>query len=192
MTCCAIGVHVVFGVAIDAKRHLDGKVRFGKRERHFGHVPVTCEAGDFSDRYVPPVGKIGVIGHPMDLDPWDGLISLDVADQFFLLLALRHRLIVTTLADLDIRDGGFLMGEYPRMAVEAVQAGILDMLFVIILNGLGMIYAFRTTGDGECPEDGEGDGVKGDELFHGSSEGSGASFLLVLRGAPGKRKRRLK
>jgi hypothetical protein len=146
MTCCAIGVHAVFGVAIDAKRHLDGKIRFGKRERHFGHVPVTREAGDFSDRHVSPVGKIGVIGHPVNLYPWDGLIFLDIVDQFFLLFALRHRLFVTPFANPDVRDRGFFMGEYKRMAVEAVQAGILDMFFVIILNGLGMIYAFRTTG----------------------------------------------
>jgi hypothetical protein len=146
MACCAIGVHAVFGVAIDAKRHLDGEIRFGKRERHFGHVPVTREAGDFSDRHMSPVGKIGVIGHPVNLYPWDGLIFLDIADQFFLLFALRHRLFVTPFANPDVRDRGFFMGEYKRMAVEAVQAGILDMFFVIILNGLGMIYAFRTTG----------------------------------------------
>ena len=146
MTCCAIGGHLVFVMTIDAERHLDGKIRFGKRERHFGHVPVTREAGDFSDGYMPPVGKIGVIGHPVNLYPWDGLIFLDIADQFFLLFALRHRLFVTAFANPDVRDRGFFMGEYKRMAVEAVQAGILDMFFVIILNGLGMIYAFRTTG----------------------------------------------
>ena len=132
MTCCAIGVHVVFGMATDAKSHLDGKIRFGKRERHFGHVPVTREAGDFSDRHMPPVGKIGVIGHPVNLYPWDRLIFFDIVHQLFLLFALRHRLFVTTLANHDVRDRGFFMGEYPRMAVEAGQAGIFEMLFVII------------------------------------------------------------
>ena len=38
------------------------------------------------------------------------------------------------------------MGKYPGVAVEAVQTGIFEMFFVIILNGLRMIYAFRTTG----------------------------------------------
>jgi hypothetical protein len=132
MTCCAIGVHLVFGMAIDAKRHLDGKVRLGKRERHFGHVPVTGEAGDFSDRHMSPVGKIGVIGHPVNLNPRDRLIFIDVVHQLFLLFALRHRLFVTTFANHDVRDRGFFMGEYPGVAVEAVQAGIFEMLFVII------------------------------------------------------------
>jgi len=133
-------------MAINAKRHLDGKIWFGKRERLFGHVPVTREAGDFSDRHMSPVGKIGVIGHPVNLYPWDGLIFLDILHQLFLLFALRHRLFVTTLANHDVRDRGFFMGKYPGVAVEAVQTGIFEMFFVIIKYGLRMIYAFRTTG----------------------------------------------
>jgi hypothetical protein len=97
-------------MAIDAKCHLDGKIRFGKRESHFGHVPVTRKACDFSDRHMPPVGKIGVIGHPVDLYPWDGLIFLDKIHQFFLLFALRHRFFVTAFANPDVRDRGFFMG----------------------------------------------------------------------------------
>jgi hypothetical protein len=146
MTSCAIGVHVVFGMAIDAKRHLDGKMRFGKRERHIGHVPVTREAGDFSDRHMPPVGKIGVIGHPVNLYPWDGLIFLDIVHQLFLLFALRHRFFVTPFANPDVRDRGFFMGKYPGVAVEAVQTGIFEMFFVIIKYGLRIIYAFGTAG----------------------------------------------
>jgi len=132
MTCRAIRVHVVFRMATDAKRHIDGKIRFGKRERHCGHVPVTRETGDFSDRHMPPVGKIGVIGHPMNLYPWDRLIFPDIVHQFFLLFALRHRLFVTSFANPDVRDRGFFMGKHPGVAVEAVQTGIIDMFFVII------------------------------------------------------------
>jgi hypothetical protein len=119
-------------MATDAKRHRDGTMRFGKRERHFGHVPVTREAGDFSDRHMPPVGKIGVIGHPVNLYPWDGLIFPDIVHQFFLLFALRHRLFVTAFANPDVRDRGLFMGKHPGVAVEAVQAGIFKMFFVII------------------------------------------------------------
>jgi hypothetical protein len=119
-------------MATDAKRHLDGKIRFGKRERHSGHVPVTRKACDFSDCHMPPVGKIGVIGHTVNLYPWDRLIFLDIVHQLFLLFALRHRLFVTAFANSDVRDRGFFMGEYPGVAVEAVQAGIFEMLFVII------------------------------------------------------------
>jgi hypothetical protein len=155
----------------DAKCHLDGNVRFGKRERHYGHVPVAREAGDFSDRYMSSVGKIGVIGHPMNLYPWDGLIFLDIVHQLFLLFALRHRLFVTAFANHDVRDRSFFMGKNPSVAVGAGQAGVFDMLFVIILNGLRMIYAFRTTGYDEYPEECEGYEVKGEMLFHGSSKG---------------------
>jgi hypothetical protein len=119
-------------MATDAKRHLDGKIRFGKRERHFGHVPVTREAGDFSDRHMSPVGKIGVIGHPVNLYPRDGLVFPDIVHQLFLLFALRHRFFVTAFANPDVRDRGFFMGKYPGVAVEAVQTGIFEMLFVII------------------------------------------------------------
>jgi hypothetical protein len=79
-----------------------------------------------------PVGKIGVIGHPMNLYPWDGLIFPDIVHQFFLLFALRHRLFVTSFANPDVRDRGFFMGKHPGVAVEAVQTGIIDMFFVII------------------------------------------------------------
>ena len=132
MTCRAIGVHVVFRMATDAERHLDGKIWFGKRECHCGHVPVTREAGDFSDRHMSPVGKIGVIGHPVDLYPWDGLIFLDIVHQLLLLFALRHRFFVTSFANLNVRDRGLFMGKYPCVAVEAVQTGIVDMFFMII------------------------------------------------------------
>jgi hypothetical protein len=169
MTCRAIGVHVVFGMAIDAKRHLHGKVRLGKRERHPGHVPVTREAGDFTDGYMPPVGKIGVIGHPVNLYPWDGLIFPDVVHQLFLLFALRHRLFVTTFADHDVRDRGFFMGEGPGVTVEAVQAGVFEMFFMVIQYGLRIIYAFRTTGYDYCTEDREDYGMDSEMLFHGSS-----------------------
>jgi len=119
-------------MAIDAKRHLDGKKRFGKRERHFGHVPVARKAWDFSDGYMPPVGKIGVIRHPVNLYPWDGLIFPDIVHQLFLLFALGHRLFVTAFADPDVRNRGFFMGKRPGVAVETVQAGIFDMFFMII------------------------------------------------------------
>jgi hypothetical protein len=118
-------------MAIDAERHIDAKIRFGKRERHSRHVPVTREAGDFSDRHMSPVGKIGVIGHPVDLYPWDGSIFLDMVHHLLLLLALRHRVFVTAFAYSDVRDRGFFMGKYPGVAIKAVQPGILEMLFVI-------------------------------------------------------------
>jgi hypothetical protein len=192
MTCRAIGVYAVLGMAIDAERHLDGKIRFGKRERHSGHVPVAREAGDFSDRHMSAVGKIGVIGHPVNLYPWDGLIFLDMVHQLFLLFALRHRLFVAAFANPDVRDRGFFMGKYPDVAGDAVQSRIFEMLFVIKQDGLGMIYAFRTTGNDECTEDREGYVVKGEILFHGSS---GELWVFLSPGISWRareRKRRLK
>ena len=57
------------------------------------------------------------------------------------------------------------------MAVEAVQSCIFEMLFVVELNGLYMIYAFRTAGYDECTEDRDAYGVRGGMLSHGSSMG---------------------
>src|SRR5512143_1706702 len=142
VTSRAIGVHAVLGVAIDAKRHLDGTIRFGKRGRHFGHVPVAREAGDFSDRHMPPVGKIRVIGHPVNLYPWDGLVFPDIIHHLFLFFALRHRLFMTAFADSDVRDRGLFVGTRTGVAVEAVQAGVFNVFFVVIQNRLWMIYAF--------------------------------------------------
>jgi hypothetical protein len=132
-----------------------------------------------------PVGEIGVIGHPVDLYPWDGLIFLDVVHQLFLLFALRHRGFVTAFANPDVRDRGFFMGKHPGVAVEAVQAGIFEMLFVVKEDGLRMMYAFRTTGNDESAEDREGYGVNGEILFHGSSKGLWYFLHLVFPGAPG-------
>jgi hypothetical protein len=53
---------------------------------------------------------------------------------------------MTAFAYPDVRDRGLFVGQYPGVAVEAVQTGIFEMLLVIILNGLRIIYAFRTTG----------------------------------------------
>jgi hypothetical protein len=144
VTRCAIGVHMFFGMAIDAKRHLDGMIRFGERERHFGYVPMTRKAGDFTDRYMSPVGKIGVIDHPVNLYPWDRLIFPDIVHKLFLLFALRHRLFMAAFANPDVRDRGLFMSKNPDMAVEAVQAGLIEMFFVIKKNRLCIIYAFRT------------------------------------------------
>jgi len=171
MACRAIGVHVVFGMATDAKRHLDGAERFGKRERHFGYVPVARKACDLSDGRMPPVRKIGVFGHPVDLFPWDGLPFLDVFHQFFLLFALRHRLFVASLADFDVRDRGLFMGEHPLVAIEAVQACILEVLFMIILYGLRIITAAGTTGQNEKRQDRQGYGTAIGTHFHKSSKG---------------------
>jgi hypothetical protein len=150
------------------------------------------EAGDLPDRYMSPVGKIGVIGHPVNLYPWDGLIFPDMVHQLFLLFALRHRLFVAAFANPDVRDRGFFMGKHPDVAVEAVQARIFEMLFVVKQYGLGMIYAFRTTGNDECTEDREGYVVYGEILFHGSSEGLWGYLSPGISWSARGRKRRLK
>jgi hypothetical protein len=164
-------------VAIDAKRHLDGTIRFGKRGRHFGHVPVAREAGDFSDRHMPPVGKICVIGHPVNLYPWDGLVFLYIIHQFFLFFALRHRLFMAAFADPDVRDRGLFMGLRSGVAVEAVQAGVFNVFLVVIQDGLCMIYAFRTATCEYNTEDRETYGEWDRTLSHESSMGL-RSFLF--------------
>ncbi len=71
MACRAVGVDGFFLVAIDAKLHFNRYVRLRERQGHRGHVPVTVLAGDFPERDVPAVGEVGVVGHPVNLDPGD-------------------------------------------------------------------------------------------------------------------------
>ena len=134
--------------------------------------------GNFSSHRVCAFGFSCDTVHEKHLLDTFFLLFLSSFFLFFLLLALRHRLFVTAFANPDIRDRGFFMGKYPGVAVEAVQACIFEMFFVIIKNGLRMIYAFRTAGYDEYTEDGEGYGIKGDMLFHGSSKGL-RSFLSL-------------
>ena len=77
-------------------------MRPGKRKGHVIYIAVAVLAGDFSDRDVSSVGKIGMVGHPVNLNPRDRLIFLDVTDQFLFFFALRHGLFMTVFAKLDI------------------------------------------------------------------------------------------
>ncbi|PJB32938.1 MAG: hypothetical protein CO109_01860 [Deltaproteobacteria bacterium CG_4_9_14_3_um_filter_65_9] len=124
-----------------------------------------------------------MIGNPVDLYPRDLLIFPDIFHQLFLLFALRHRLFVAVFADLDVRDRGFFMGEYPFMAVEAIQTGILEMYLMVVLYRLCGIYPFRTTGYDENSEDRKGYGVTIDTLLHKSSKGFRNFPLSVLAGS---------
>jgi len=119
-------------MATDAKRHFDRGIRFGKRELHFGYVPVAFQASDFTDRYMSSMGKIDMVWNPVDLDPRNGLILFNKFHQFFLFFALRDRLFVTFFANVDVRDRGLLVGKNIWMAVEAIQTDLFDMFVVVI------------------------------------------------------------
>src|SRR3990170_7401976 len=109
MTCRAVGVHPFFLVTRNAKLHFNRNMRPGKRKGHVIYIAVAVMAGDFSDRDVPSVGKIGMIGNPMYLNPRDFLIFLDVTDQFLFFFAVRHGLFMTVFLKFDIGYFGFLL-----------------------------------------------------------------------------------
>jgi len=73
-----------------------------------------------------------MIGHPVNLNPRDGLIFPDIVHQLFLFLAIRHGLFMAILTNPDVRYRRFFMGENPGVAVEAIQSGVYEMFFVII------------------------------------------------------------
>ncbi|MGA7104250.1 MAG: hypothetical protein WBX49_02790, partial [Candidatus Deferrimicrobiaceae bacterium] len=123
---------MVLFVTPDAKRHFYRDMRLRKRKGHNIHVAVAILAGDFSERDVSSVGKIGMGGHSMYLNPWDRLIILDVRNQFLLFFAVRHRFFMAVLAKLDIRYRGFLMGLYQGVTVETGKSCFFYMLLVII------------------------------------------------------------
>jgi hypothetical protein len=147
MTCRAVDIYPFFFMARSAKSHIDRVKRSGKREGHVIYIAVTILAGDFSERNVPSVGKIGIIGHSMNLDPRDRLIFLDIINQFSFFFAVRHRFFMTVLANLNIGDGGFLVGKYLCVAVKTVKSRLFDMLFMIICDRLGKTCRIRTVDD---------------------------------------------
>jgi len=71
MACRAIGGYLFRLVATDAKLHFNGDMRLRKRKGHVIHIAVAILAGDFSERNVPPMRKIGMVGDPVYLNPWD-------------------------------------------------------------------------------------------------------------------------
>jgi len=147
MACRAFGGYSFLFVTPNAKRHFYWDMRLRKRKGHIINVAVTILAGDFSERDVPSVGEIGMVGDSMNLDPRDLLIFLDVTNQLFFFFALRHCLFMTVLAKLDIGNGSFLMGKYLGVTVKTIQSCFFYMLLVIICNGLSKACRIRTTDD---------------------------------------------
>ena len=147
MACRAVGSYPFFLMARNAKSHFNRVKRLGKRKGHVIYIAVTILAGDFSERDVPSVGKIGVVGYSMNLDPRDLLIFLDVINQFSFFFAIRHRLFMTVLAKRDIGDGSFLMGKYLSVTVKTVKSCFFYMFFVIICDRLGKTCRIRTSDD---------------------------------------------
>jgi hypothetical protein len=147
MTCRAVDIHPVFFMARSAKSHINRVKRLGKRKGHVIYIAVTILAGDFSERNVPSVGKIGIIGYSMNLDPRDLLIFLDVTNQFLFFFAICHCFFMTILANLNIGDGSFLMGKYFRVTVKTVKSRFFYMLFMVICDRLGKTCRIRTVDD---------------------------------------------
>lgn len=147
MACRAIGGYLFLFVTPNAKRHFYWDMRLRKRKGHIINVAVTILAGDFSERDVPSVGKIGMVGHSMNLDPRDRLIFLDVTNQFLFFFAIRHCLFMTVLAKLDIGDGSFLMGKYLGVTVKTVKSCFFYMFFMVICDRLGKTCRIRTSDD---------------------------------------------
>jgi len=145
MACCAIGGYLFRFVAPDAELHIDRDMRLRKRKGHVVHIAVAVLAGDFSERDVAPVREIGMVGHPVHLDPRDQLILFDEADEFLLLFAVRHRFFMAVLAKMDIGDGCFLMGLCSGVTVKTAKSCFFYMLLVIIGNRLGEPSRIRAT-----------------------------------------------
>jgi hypothetical protein len=147
MACRAIGGYLFRLVATNAKLHFNRDMRLRKREGHFIHIAVAVLAGDFSERDVPPVRKIGMVGNPVYLNPRNQLILFDKTDQFLLFFAVRHRFLMAVPAVLDIRDGSFLMGLCLGVTVEAAKSHIFYMFIVIVCNWLRNAFYIGTTAD---------------------------------------------
>ena len=147
MTCRAVGIYPLFLMARNAKSHFNRVKRLGERKGHVIYIAVTILAGDFSERDVPSVGKIGMVGHSMNLDPRDRLIFLYVTNQFLFFFAIRHCLFMTVLAKLDIGDGSFLMGKYLGVTVKTVKSCFFYMFFMVICDRLGKTCRIRTSDD---------------------------------------------
>ena len=147
MACRTIGGYPFSFVALDAKLHIDRDMRLRKRKGHVVYVTVAILAGDLSQRHMSPVREIGVVGHAVHLHPRDRLIAFDVADQFFLFLAVRHRFFMAVPAIVNVGNRGFFVRLHPGVTIETTKFHVLYMLFMIISNGLGNAFRIRTTAE---------------------------------------------
>ena len=115
MACRAIGGYLFLFVTPDAKRHFYWDMRLRKRKGHIINVAVTILAGDFSERDVPSVGEIGMVGDSMNLNPRDRFLFLDVINQFSFFFAIRHFLFMPVLAKLVVWDPRCFSSLYHRL-----------------------------------------------------------------------------
>lgn len=176
MACRAIGGYPFRLVATDAKLHFNRDMGLRKRKGHSVHIAVAVLAGDFSEGNVPPVRKIGMVGDPVYLNPWDQPVIFDEANQFLLFLAVRHRFLVAVPAVPDIGDGSFLMGLCLDVTVEAAKSHFFYMLVVIVCNWLGNAFLVGTTANKEDTEKKE---EWDDDSFPVSHRASASSELPV-------------
>jgi len=93
-------------------------MRLRKRNGHIVYVAVAILAGDFSERDVPSVGKIGMVGHAVHLHPRDRLVVFNVFDQFFFFFAVRHRFFMAVLAIVNVGNRSFFVRLYLDVTVE--------------------------------------------------------------------------
>jgi hypothetical protein len=94
---------------------------------------------------VAPVGKVGMVRDAVNLNPGYLPVFAYVGYEFFLFLAIGHRIFVTFLADVDVGNRGLLMGEYPIVALQAGKFCLFDMEFVIVGDRLFVTFRLRTT-----------------------------------------------
>ena len=118
MACRAIGDYLFLFVTPEAKLHFHRDMRLRKRKGHVIYVAVAILAGDFSERDMPSVGEIGMVGHSVYLHPRDLLIIFDVANQFFLFFAVRHRLFMAVLTIVNVGNSRFFVCLYIGVTVE--------------------------------------------------------------------------
>jgi hypothetical protein len=148
MACRAIGGYLFLFVTPEAKLHFYWDMRLRKRKGHVIYVAMAILAGDLSQRYMPPVREIGMVGHPVYLHPWDRLISFDIANQFFFFFAIRHRFFVAVLAIVNIGNGSFFVGLCLGVAVKTTKFHFYYMFFMVICNRLRNALGIGTTADG--------------------------------------------
>jgi hypothetical protein len=105
---------------------------------------VAFLASQFSQGYVTAVGKISMIRYAVHLHPGNLPVFADVVHQFFLFFAVGHCFFVAFDTDVDIGNGGLLMGEDPFVAVQTAKVGLLNVQFVIVSDWLIVGFGSRT------------------------------------------------
>lgn len=149
MTRQAIVGDLVLLMALHAPLHGDRHERLGERFGQVHHVSMACFAANTTQRHVPPVGEIDVIGDPVNPLPRNLLLLIGVGQQLNFSLCLSQGFGVTINAYLNGGECCSCPLRHIGVAVGAIHVLLLYMEIVAEQYGLKNVRGFSIRSETE-------------------------------------------